>query len=112
MDPIKAAEQTVPLIERGGVVAAVIICSALIVCGLMAAIVVLWRKGEATLAHTQTREEEHSKLLIDMVVKNSDLNHQLAATLKGHEDAIKANNDRMQAIQTSLAVISERVARP
>jgi hypothetical protein len=109
MEPLQAASQAVPLIERGGVVASVVICAVLVVSGVLAALYVVWKRSEAAIAHNQKREEEHNRTIIDMALKNSELNHRLADTLESHTKAIESINETMQSMRTTLAVVAERV---
>jgi hypothetical protein len=104
VEPINAAGQAVPIIERGGVVAAVIICAAIIVFGMATAVIVLWKGKESAIAMVQSIQVAHYQSMLDEVARKTELEHKLADNLDKHLAAI-------QALRETLVQLTERVSR-
>ena len=75
MDPVNAAQSAVPILERAGVIGAVIICAAICIAGLTAAVIVLWRSNKAANVKLQEVQAEHCKWAHSELERRSERDH-------------------------------------
>ena len=104
MEPIKIAEQTVSLIDRAGVIAAVIISAIVIITGMALAFRSVWLAWMAALAAKQQSDNEHYLQLVATNKEDATLKHDIVDTLKSHTEALKTLSER-------VAVIADRTCR-
>lgn len=93
------------MLERGGVIYAVIACCGLIVAGETLAVVALWRGWLGAIASKQTSDNEHYLQLVATNTKDAELKHDIVETLKSHTEVLAKLSEK-------VAVMSDRAVRP
>jgi hypothetical protein len=98
MEPIEMADRVVPLIERGGVVAAVVISFVILAAAWSSAIYVLWRSREKLISSMQLVQKEHYKQVLAIDARHTELYHEIADTLKSHLEMMRTLCEKMAVL--------------
>jgi len=97
MTPVEGAQAAVPLIERTGVIGAVVVCACVCVFGLAASVVVLWRAWDSERKKRQDEQAAHYKWALDQVVLHSERERRMGELLASIDAGVKGLEGFMRA---------------
>jgi len=67
MNPIESAQQVTPMIEHSGALGATILGASIIIVGLLAALIVVWREWKASEKDRKESEKAHYEYVLSLV---------------------------------------------